>query len=263
MMERIGHALGNDFREQEDDGKESHDETPHFASRPQSDMQAVQFGAGTRGPIGGGAAFVGSSSPSDYSGKIAVRFGTDPFSTDLLPETMKSALPPSATRTVRPFPMPDIYSRSPGMSRPTLNMSVLQTNTSPMQYPTERAVPSSAGMRRLDPSMYLTQSPLHDPEKTSHKDAELDMNLPFPVKLHYILSNPKYQDCVAWLPHGRGWRILKPKAFEKRLIPKFFRSAKYASFMRQVRTSKRSLQVALHFSEFLFSIVTGEWLGLY
>ena len=64
--------------------------------------------------------------------------------------------------------------------------------------------------------------------------SELDMNLPFPVKLHYILSNPKYKEVISWLPHGRAWRIIKPKEFEKYVIPKFFRSAKYASFMRQV-----------------------------
>ena len=58
---------------------------------------------------------------------------------------------------------------------------------------------------------------------------------PFPVKLHRILSNPEYNDIVSWLPHGRSWRVLKPKAFEEKVIPLYFRHAKYASFMRQVR----------------------------
>mmetsp|Transcript_97682 Transcript_97682/g.146402 ORF Transcript_97682/g.146402 Transcript_97682/m.146402 type:complete len:377 (-) Transcript_97682:929-2059(-) len=57
---------------------------------------------------------------------------------------------------------------------------------------------------------------------------------PFPLKLHQILSNPEYQDCICWLPHGKAWRILKPSAFEQVVIPHFFRHAKYASFMRQV-----------------------------
>lgn len=56
----------------------------------------------------------------------------------------------------------------------------------------------------------------------------------FPTKLHKILSNPEYQDYIAWLPHGRSWRVLKPKAFEEKVIPLYFRHAKYASFMRQV-----------------------------
>ena len=58
---------------------------------------------------------------------------------------------------------------------------------------------------------------------------------PFPVKLHRILSNPEYSDLISWLPHGRSWRVLKPKAFEEKIIPRYFRHTKYASFMRQVR----------------------------
>jgi len=57
---------------------------------------------------------------------------------------------------------------------------------------------------------------------------------PFPAKLHRILSNPEYSDFISWLPHGRSWRVLKPKAFEEKIIPQYFRHAKYASFMRQV-----------------------------
>jgi hypothetical protein len=56
----------------------------------------------------------------------------------------------------------------------------------------------------------------------------------FPVKLHRILSNAEFRDVITWLPHGRSWRVIKPKAFEERVIPLYFRHAKYASFMRQV-----------------------------
>ena len=56
----------------------------------------------------------------------------------------------------------------------------------------------------------------------------------FPMKLHRILSDPENSEYIAWLPHGRSWRVLKPKAFEDKVIPKYFRHAKYASFMRQV-----------------------------
>jgi HSF-type DNA-binding len=56
----------------------------------------------------------------------------------------------------------------------------------------------------------------------------------FPVKLHMILSNPDFQDIIAWLPHGRSWRILQQKAFEERVIPLYFRHGRYSSFARQV-----------------------------
>lgn len=34
----------------------------------------------------------------------------------------------------------------------------------------------------------------------------------FPTKLHKILSNPENSEYITWLPHGRSWRVLKPKA---------------------------------------------------
>ena len=62
----------------------------------------------------------------------------------------------------------------------------------------------------------------------------------FPVKLHRILSNPDFREVITWLPHGRSWRVLKPKLFEEGVIPLYFRHAKYASFMRQVRRGASS-----------------------
>jgi hypothetical protein len=56
----------------------------------------------------------------------------------------------------------------------------------------------------------------------------------FPAKLHLILSNPQFEDIVAWMPHGRSWRILKPDVFEDRVLPLFFCHCRLSSFMRQV-----------------------------
>ena len=70
-------------------------------------------------------------------------------------------------------------------------------------------------------------------------------NTAFPSKLHEILSSPEFQDLITWLPHGRAWRVLKPKVFEEKIIPKFFRSSKYASFMRQVGPSARLRRMLL------------------
>jgi hypothetical protein len=71
-------------------------------------------------------------------------------------------------------------------------------------------------------------SPLHISHATSTKEQ------PFPVKLHMILSNPDFEDIIAWLPHGRSWRILQQKAFEEKIIPLYFRHGRYSSFARQV-----------------------------
>jgi hypothetical protein len=56
----------------------------------------------------------------------------------------------------------------------------------------------------------------------------------FPVKLHQILSDYRWGDIIAWLPHGRSWQILQQKRFEKEVIPFYFRHGRYSSFARQV-----------------------------
>jgi len=56
----------------------------------------------------------------------------------------------------------------------------------------------------------------------------------FPMKLHEILSRDDVSDIIAWASHGRSWRVLKPKAFEEKIIPQYFRHGKYNSFTRQV-----------------------------
>lgn len=88
----------------------------------------------------------------------------------------------------------------------------------------------SLGM--LDASLFEFGQTAGKPKQPS--GCEVDMNLPFPIKLHYILSQPNYHDCISWLPHGRAWKVTNQKLFESKIIPRFFRSDKMASFMRQV-----------------------------
>ena len=55
----------------------------------------------------------------------------------------------------------------------------------------------------------------------------------FPAKMHAILSRSDLSDIVAWMPHGRAWRVLKPREFELRVIPTYFEHSKFSSFIRQ------------------------------
>jgi hypothetical protein len=55
----------------------------------------------------------------------------------------------------------------------------------------------------------------------------------FPAKMHAILSRPDLADIVCWAPHGRSWRVLKPREFEIKVIPIYFEHAKFSSFIRQ------------------------------
>ncbi|KAL3808850.1 hypothetical protein ACHAXA_007029 [Cyclostephanos tholiformis] len=51
----------------------------------------------------------------------------------------------------------------------------------------------------------------------------------FPAKMLAILTNPALADVVGWAPHGRSWRILKPREFEIRVLPKYFEHSKFSS----------------------------------
>ena len=52
--------------------------------------------------------------------------------------------------------------------------------------------------------------------------------------MHAILTNPALAGAVGWAPHGRSWRILKPRHFEINILPKYFEHSKFSSFVRQV-----------------------------
>jgi hypothetical protein len=130
--------------------------------------------------------------------------------------------------------------RTPGLSYQSLNLAQLQNPVVGLQ-----SLPPAALTAQPPPSLPPEAAPASTPADGSGNPATTSSLLeqygsdgtkepPFPLKLHQILSNPEYQDCISWLPHGKSWRILKPSAFEQVVIPLFFRHAKYASFMRQV-----------------------------
>lgn len=82
-------------------------------------------------------------------------------------------------------------------------------------------------------------------------------HLSYPAKLHAMLARPDIADVISWLPHGRAWRVHKPKAFERKVIPMFFVQCKYSSFIRQAngwgfrRITKGLDRNAYHHQSFL------------
>jgi len=107
-------------------------------------------------------------------------------------------------------------------------------------HPTDLNIPCLTGAKDDDDECSVMSGSEHDaqPEKATKRPRKKKKRAPssnsFPAKLHRILSEPANREYIAWLPHGRAWRILKPKGFEEDIIPKYFRSERYASFMRQV-----------------------------
>jgi hypothetical protein len=59
----------------------------------------------------------------------------------------------------------------------------------------------------------------------------------FLAKLHAILLRPELQHIVAWLPHGRSWKVYNAVEFEKQVIAVYFEFTKHpnSSFFRQAK----------------------------
>jgi len=49
-----------------------------------------------------------------------------------------------------------------------------------------------------------------------------------------VLSDEQYGHIITWMPNGRSFVILRPKAFVSDILPKHFKSAQYASFTRKL-----------------------------
>lgn len=55
----------------------------------------------------------------------------------------------------------------------------------------------------------------------------------FPAKMHAILSRDDLSEIIGWMPHGRAWKVFKPREFEVLVLPTYFEHAKFSSFIRQ------------------------------
>ena len=56
----------------------------------------------------------------------------------------------------------------------------------------------------------------------------------FPMKLYDILCNPDFHHAIAWMPHGRSWKVLNKDYFMEEICPQYFAQTRYESFVRQV-----------------------------
>jgi hypothetical protein len=49
-----------------------------------------------------------------------------------------------------------------------------------------------------------------------------------------VLSNKEFAHIITWMPSGKSFNMLKPKAFTSEILPDYFKSAKYSSFTRKL-----------------------------
>ena len=58
-----------------------------------------------------------------------------------------------------------------------------------------------------------------------------------PVKLAAILTEMRFSQIITWMPHGRAWKILRPREFPEQVAPYYFEYPNYNSFVRLVTDS--------------------------
>jgi hypothetical protein len=80
----------------------------------------------------------------------------------------------------------------------------------------------------------ITRDERHDDHLRDNEIPPIDMSASFPKKLYHMLENDTFSKIIAWLPHGRAFRIFDHKELEDKVIPLYFRHERYSSFARQI-----------------------------
>ncbi|KAL4510671.1 hypothetical protein ABPG72_004825 [Tetrahymena utriculariae] len=56
----------------------------------------------------------------------------------------------------------------------------------------------------------------------------------FLSKTYKILENPEYIDIISWNEDGKAFKVKKPNEFAEKVLPKYFKTNNFASFVRQL-----------------------------
>ena len=49
-----------------------------------------------------------------------------------------------------------------------------------------------------------------------------------------VLCQKQFREIITWLPDGKSFTIVRPKAFVNEILPQHFKQAKYSSFTRKL-----------------------------
>jgi len=69
---------------------------------------------------------------------------------------------------------------------------------------------------------------------TASKKIDDEFSKIFPQRLMELLNEPSNHDAIIWLPHGKAFQIIDRQKFSSKVLPKYFRKTKYASFTRKL-----------------------------
>uniref|UniRef100_A0A7S3LHA5 HSF-type DNA-binding domain-containing protein n=1 Tax=Amphora coffeiformis TaxID=265554 RepID=A0A7S3LHA5_9STRA len=78
----------------------------------------------------------------------------------------------------------------------------------------------------------FSRVPPHQNDYYEAPHAITDMT--FVEKIHHILSQPCYTKWIAWMPHGRAFKVLVPSSFESEVCHNYFNHSRYMHFLRDL-----------------------------
>ena len=129
------------------------------------------------------------------------------------PAVQQARIPPKPIDTSLPLSPPVISKPPPHPVHPPVEGEVTAEHHFPINLPS--------------PDSGLIQVPDSEVARTYSETI-------FPMKLYDMLCNPEFHHAVAWLPHGRSWKVLNKDVFMAEICPRYFSQTRYESFVRQV-----------------------------
>ena len=91
--------------------------------------------------------------------------------------------------------------------------------------------PSSLELPKKHDGLILQQRQASPDDVKEHKNKNCQ-GLSFPETLMEVLSNEQNSDCISWLPCNQSFKITNSDKFSKTIIPKYFKTIKYTTFIR-------------------------------
>jgi HSF-type DNA-binding len=74
------------------------------------------------------------------------------------------------------------------------------------------------------------------PPEEGYEEPATIVEMTFAQKVHHMLEDAaNNHDMIAWLPHGRAWRVLRPTDFERNVMPTYFGHSRYSNFLSMIR----------------------------
>lgn len=162
---------------------------------------------------------------------IASRLKSDEVFIQEVPGALLQHLPPSETVPLTVSVMAGVESTSP--KSPHHGQLVMIPSENPGGLLVE-VRENRDQLIRVQGNRYEKEADLQAALASSYK-TNRRRNPSFAYKLHAILTDKDCNSAISWMPSGKAFRIMDKEEFTKKVLPKYFREAKFESFSRRIK----------------------------